>query len=454
MPRSLHGRMLLAASLVLAGFLGLTGVALDRAYRESAEAAMWERLRGHVYALLAAADVGDDGLLRLPMDLPDPRFSNPESGLYARVEAGDRAYHWTSPSSLGRAHDYLRALPAGEWRQLRVPSDNGVPLLAVNFGVVWEDDHGGERAYTFAVAESAAGLSTQVGAFRHSLFIWLGGMALALLLIQGAIVSWGLRPLRRLAADLRRIEAGTQELLVGNYPRELRVLTGNLNSLLQSSQARQERYRNTLGELAHSMKTPMAIIQGALDVPGSRAALAAVVEEQSARINRVVEYHLQRAAARGRSSLLRAVAVAPLVDKVVDALDKVHADKGVRCQRQGDGALRFIGDEGDLLEVIGNLLDNAYKWSRGRVVVRTSAEDRPEWSRPGLLVEVEDDGPGIPEDRAHAVRKMGVRADQRTPGHGIGLAMTDEILRLYGGSLSIGRGQLGGARLMARFPGG
>lgn len=451
--QSLHGRLLLAASLVLAGFLGLTGIALDRAYAESAEAAMWERLRGQVYGLLAAADVGADGQLKLPAELPDPRFSNPESGLYARVESHDGAYRWTSPSSLGRSLDYLEPTATAEWKQSRVDTGNGLPLLAVNFGVVWEDEEGGQRAYTFAVAESTHGLATQVGTFRHSLLLWLGGMALGLLLIQGFILRWGLRPLRSVARDLKRIEAGEQPFLSGAYPRELRGLTGNLNSLLHSAHIRQERYRNTLGELAHSMKTPMAIIQGALDTPGSRQELAAVVAEQSARVNRVVEYHLQRAATEGRSSLLKPLAVAPLVDQVTGALLKVYVDKGLRCRRVGDAEVQFAGDEGDLMEVIGNLLDNACKWARAEVVVRIAADQRPGWSRPGLCVEVEDDGPGIPGEQADAVRRRGVRADQRTTGHGIGLAMTDEILRLYGGSLAIGRGTSGGALVVARFPG-
>ncbi|MGD2055594.1 MAG: hypothetical protein PVJ15_02215, partial [Gammaproteobacteria bacterium] len=209
---SLHSRLLLAASLVLAGFLGATGLALDKAFRVSAETSMQDRLQSYIYALLAAADEDGHGRMIPPQELPEPRFSKPDSGLYAMIAGRDGEAFWHSASLTGRDLQIVEPQPPGE-RRFRRLALTGMELYAISFGVAWEDYAGNEARYTFAVAEDTAVFDAEIESFRTTLWSWLGGMAAVLLLAQGFILRWGLRPLRTVAADLRRIEQGGAEHL-------------------------------------------------------------------------------------------------------------------------------------------------------------------------------------------------------------------------------------------------
>ena len=448
---SLHARINLAALGVLAAFLGLTGLALDEAFRQSAETGMRERLQSHVYGLLAAADEDDQGELELPLALPDPRFSNPDSGLYARVRGEGGEFDWRSPSLVGRSVDVLRALGAGVWAFSRVRSGDQ-RLMAVSFGVIWEDDEGRGVPYTFAVAETLEPLMQEIAGFRRTLWAWLSGATLVLLMVQGLVLRWGLSPLRQVTGALQRIESGEEDRLKGDYPAELRGLTHNLNALLDRTRASQERYRNSLADLAHSLKTPLAILRGAAAEGGS-ATLRPTVDEQVRRMDEIVRHQLQRAAVSGRSTLIRSVPVAPVVAKVLGAMDKVYRDKAVQPRMEIAESVRFFGDEADLMEILGNLLDNAYKYCRSRVLVAAAAVAPEGAGRHDLELRVEDDGPGIPEEQVRIVLQRGRRVDQRQEGHGIGLSVVDEIVRLYEGRLSIGRSELGGVAIRVRLSG-
>jgi two-component system sensor histidine kinase PhoQ len=447
MALSIHLRMVIAASFVLAAFFGLSGYALDTAFRDSVEVALKDRLQGHVYALLAAADTNTSGRMRMPETLPDPRFSNPDSGLYARITGEQGAYRWSSPSLVGRSLDFAPELEAGERRFLRSETGEGLHLFA--FGLVWEDNKGRELAYTIVVAESGSGVAAQIGRFRLTLFLWLGGAALLLLIVQGLVLRWGLGPLRRVAQDLQRIKQGESDALEGDYPSELRGLTQNINLLIRHGQASQARYRNSLGDLAHSLKTPLAVLQGAVD-SSDEVGLRQAVHEQVPRMSDIVQYQLQRAAASGRSDIVQAVAVAPILEKILNTLEKVYLDKGVTCRSESEGEARFFGDEGDLYEILGNILDNAFKYCRSRVRVRTTASAG---EQPTLEVSVEDDGPGIGSEEIEEVLRRGARRDEQVPGQGIGLSIADEIVRLYDGVLEIGQSDLGGVRIRLRWGG-
>ncbi len=447
--RSLHGRLLVAATLVLAAFLGATALALDEAFQERTERAMRERLLADVYALLAAADEDEAGRILLPADLPDPRFANPGSGLYALVESDDGEFRWRSPSLTGQTPAFLHPQPPGQKSFSRERlGDTGIQVL--NFGVAWEDNFGQEQRLTFAIGSDSAPLSAEIEAFRHTLWLWLGGAAAVLLLMQGLILRWGLRPLRSLAEDLRRIETGTLERLGGRYPAELGPLTRDLNALIANSRANQQRYRNALDDLAHSLKTPLAILGTATGETLGAAELRAQVREQVAQMDEIVQHQLRRAAAAGRVTLGQVTEVGPLAEQLVRSLRKVYRDRSLEIRAEVAPQARFFGDRADLLELLGNLLDNACKYGKGRVQLsaRLLQEGAP---RPGLLLEVEDDGPGIPPEAVARALGRGQRLDTSLPGQGLGLAMAREIVAVYGGELSIGRGALGGAQIQVRF---
>jgi len=451
MPQSLHGRLLIISTLVLAGFLGAAGVALYQAFRDSAEAAMQQRLQDQVYALLGAADEDRQGRLLLPASFPDTRYSTPDSGLYAKVRGRQGELDWRSPSLTGRDWDFLRPQQPGDNRFHR-QRDDGVELLVINAGIAWLDYEDREQLYTLAVAMDTAPLLREVERFRASLWAWLGGFAMVLLLAQGGILHWGLRPLRRVEGDLNEIEAGRADRLQGNYPKELRGLTGNLNSLIAGARANQLRYRNSLGDLAHSMKTPLAILRNAADEASEPSPFRDQVGEQVERMDSIVQHQLRRAAAAGKRTLGKAIEVGPLVERLTRSLQKVYRDKAVAVDLDLAADLRFFGDEADLMEVLGNILENAFKYGRGRV--RVVAESLPSGSgpRPGLVLRIDDDGPGIELGQAEAVMQRGRRMDQQMPGQGIGLSVAREIVSVYDGEIRIERSELGGARVLIRFP--
>lgn len=429
---SLNARLLLAASLVLLGFFGLTGYALDRAFRDAALVAVQERLQAQVYMLLGAATFDESGHLRLPQVLPEARFSTPNSGLYAGVMGNTDVPVWRSRSTLGMAPVTLpQVATAGQAVFEEVLTAAGTSLLLLNFTVIWERGPEDLRRYTFWVAEDRQGFSEPVEGFRRSLGGWLLAAALMLLTVQGFILRWGLAPLRQVAQQVREIEAGTRERLDGAYPAELLPLTDNLNNLIQQSRALLERYRNALGDLAHSLKTPLAVLQGALEQP-QHPSLEPLFAEQLTRMRQTVDYQLQRAAASGRSALTAPVAVRGVAEKVLHSLAKVYADRRLQQQLLVDPQLSVRVDEGDLLEILGNLADNACKWAASQIIIRASTQETR------LILEVIDDGPGIPAEAHERLMARGQRADSRVEGQGIGLAVVRELVeQVYQGKLQI-----------------
>ncbi len=454
MTLSLHARLLVAASLVLTAFLGLTGLSLDRAFRASAETAVHDRLQGYVYVLLAAADLGPNGVLQLPDALPDARFSTPASGLYAEVTANHGTMRWRSHSALGVTAPFPDDLAPGRWRFERIRTATGEPLFALGFGVSWEGG-GGARDYTFAVAEDLSGFHAQIGRFRRSLWGWLAAAAAVLLAAQGAILHWGLAPLRRVTRDLAAMEDGRRDRLEGRYPRELRGLTENLNSLIAGERSQRARYRDALADLAHSLKTPLAVLRGALAEPGRSAQeLRGAVTDAAGRMNQIIDYQLQRAAASGRSTLMAPVDVARAAQRIAGSIAKVYRDKGVSWDARIAEGVCFYGDEEDLMELLGNLVDNAFKWCRGQVTIRAEAVPAGAGRRPGLHLIVEDDGPGIAAEQRERVLQRGGRADPGASGQGIGLAVVADIVSAYGGRLDLRRAALGGTAVEVTLPAG
>ncbi|MHB8534111.1 MAG: ATP-binding protein [Sulfuricaulis sp.] len=445
--RSLRARLLVVSALVLAGFFALTGVALDQAFRRSAESALRDRLQGNLYALLAAADLNDSNRLVLPAELPEPRFNQVGSGLIAEVRDAKAATVWRSRSALGVKFDDTVSPAPGE-RVYTQESDGKTPVrLMLSFTTRWEGGDHQPRLYVFHVAERLDAYEAQVQQFRHSLFLWLSVATLLLLAIQALILRWVSSPLRELAENLSAMEAGRAQVLHGRYPTEIQPLADNLNDLLAKARAHLQRYRDALGNLAHSLKTPLAVLRSSVEAGTPAEELRSVVQEQLQRMNEIVEHRLQRAAAAGRTALGAPMPVAPAVQKILAALDKVYAGKSVRAEIDIAPEVVFRGDEGDLLEIVGNLADNAYKWAHTRVQVQ--AHNGPAGRE--FVLRVEDDGPGIPPDQLEHVRERGARADATTPGHGLGIAVVQEMAELYGGELVISRSPLGGAAVEVRM---
>ena len=437
---SLRARATWAAALVLLVFVALTSLALEQAFQASARSSREERLLGQLYLLMAAADSDGEGL-RLPRDLAEARFSLPGSGLYAQVSDASGAPVWRSASALGEDVPFDVRLDPGVRRFREAKDAVGQAYFVEGYGVTWSIGPL-PRGYTFSVAEDLTEYREELNSFRTHLFGWLGAMTFLLLMALLLALRWGLAPLRRVAEEVAAVEARRQERLRGDYPAELRALTDNLNALLAHGAARETRLTNALADLAHSLKTPLAVMRGAL---GARP--SATLAEQIQRMDEIVGYQLERARGRPAATLAPPVPVAPAVGRLLAALTKLHAERDLGTELDIEPALVFRGAEGDLLEVVGNLLDNAFKWCRCRMRVGARREASL------LVLWGEDDGPGIPADQAVGLVERGARADLSTPGHGIGLAVVREICQAYGGDLTISRSPLGGALVRARLRG-
>lgn len=385
----------------------------------------------------------------MPATLPEPELSNPGSGAYAAISGVDAGLLWQSESSLATTITYPSAgapgVPvAGDW-----PNATST-LLTLSYPVIWELGADLERTLIFSAAQDRAGMDAEVAAFRDSLLIWLGGAGLLLLALQVAVLIWSLAPVRRVADEVRQIEAGEKEHLSGGYPRELRPLTDNLNAFINSRQARVRRYRDSLADLAHSLKTPLAILHASASAEFAGAQKPDFLEQLN-RMDETIEYQLQRAATSGRSPLVAAVDVNETTERVLKSLQKLYHEKQLQFDVRVAPGTKFMGDPGDLAEMLGNLGDNACKWAESRVRIQASNPIGTS-AQKILLLTVEDDGPGISEDLRNVVLKRGVRADTRIPGQGIGLAVVREMVEdVYQGSLQIDRGDLGGTRVQVRI---
>lgn len=437
---SIRARLLLGAALVLVAFMAGAGFAVQHAHADSVRAVHFNRLQGTVYLLLAHAELDDEGALQMPTGFAEPRLSLPQSGLYASIYNVQRAEQWRSASTLGAEAPFrIEGVEPGEWR-LEEVAQGKRNFHAVSYGVQWA---AGKRAapLVVTVAEDRAAFDREIATFSRTLWLWLGGAGVVLLLAQTLLLQWGLAPLGRVARELRRIEDGKQERIEGSYPNEIRDLTDNLNTLLQQERVRQGRYKEALSFLAHSLKTPLAVLRNALHEP---AQLPAAVEQQVARMDDIVQHQLGRARAGGATRFAPPVLLAPVLDRVRDALAKVHAEKGLSITIDCTPDLSWRMDEGDLFEVVGNLMDNAAKWSQQRVLVRAWREGNR------LRLRVDDDGPGFSD--TEAVLQIHVRGDERVPGHGVGLAIVADLVASHHGELKLGRGDLGGARVDITLP--
>jgi two-component system sensor histidine kinase PhoQ len=456
-PLSVQARSLLAAGLALAAFLGLTGVALDRAIYETLRSALRDRLQSYVYGYLAASDVARSRRWLPPEVGPDERFDRPGGSLYAGVVGpvetdGLRLELWRSPSALGKELPFETALEPGQVRFVGPVPGAGGAVYLLSQGVAWEVPHRGSVNLTFHVAEDARLLEEQRDVFRRSLFVYLGGLGVLLLALLLATLRWSLRPLRRVAADLSAVERGERERLSDDYPRELHRLARSLNDFIDREREHLTRYRNTLADLAHSLKTPLAVLRSQLESGASGEALREIVLEQVGRMDEIIQYQLSRAATSGHSTFAAPVAIAPYAEEVVASLEKVYAARQILCEFDIDPDARFYGEPGDLLELLGNLLENAFKWARHRVLLSARPLPARDTSRAGLELVIEDDGPGIPEDRVEHLLQRGVRGDERVPGHGLGLAIVQNLVKAYRGTLAVSRSTaLGGAKFTLRF---
>jgi signal transduction histidine kinase len=281
---------------------------------------------------------------------------------------------------------------------------------------------------------------------HHGMLI-LGGVVLVTAGVS--VIRTGLSPLRVLRERLGAVREGRTGRLEGDYPTEVAPLVADLNALLDERERRVARAAAKAGDLAHGLKTPLAVLanEAARLSAAGQNDLAGTIAEQVTRMQRQVDYHLAqaRAVASGPASPTRCD-LRPVVDAVVRTLRTLYRERALQIDIGIDPAHRVRCQREDVEEMVGNLLENAWKWASARVVVSSQVEDD------ALALTVEDDGSGIDAGMREAVLQRGVRADEASPGSGLGLAIVRDLVELYGGSIALDQSPLGGLRITLRLP--
>jgi two-component system, OmpR family, sensor histidine kinase PhoQ len=446
---SLSRRLLVSVSVPLALFFGVMMMVLDSGFRELADRSLQQLLDSQMVALIAAAEPQPDGKYAPESNDLAARLRTPRSGLYAQIVSSKSNAVWRSPSAAGASIDFGPVRVPGS-RDISY-SFNGHERIEIESRGIEFEDRTGHVELTFSVAASLTPYEQQLWAFRRQLFGWFSGLMLLLLAALAGLLRWVLSPVRRMEREIHEVEEGRSDALGAGYPRELSGVATNLNTLLIGERKRVARYRDTLGNLAHSLKTPLAVMRAALS--SNNSVSGAVLNPEIDRMSAIIEHQLERAASGGALLGQAPVEIAPIVAELRVALLKVYARKDLSIELVISPGCQFVGDRGDLTELLGNVLDNGCKWCRSVVRLTVSVDDSVA-ARERLEIRVEDDGPGISAEDRIRIGQRGVRTDETVPGHGIGLSMVQDTVELYAGKITIGASSaLGGAAFEIRLPG-
>jgi two-component system sensor histidine kinase PhoQ len=443
---SLKARVLFSTLLMTIVMLPVIGLTLTNAFDQQLSIAMKNELTAYSYSILTVAEVDNNELL-MPEYLLENQFNISQSGLYALINSRPNKNFsaetlWQSQSLLTLP---LQALSAGLIPSPKIGENifsvitlEGKKHLLYSFSVSFSDN-AQPFPITLHLIKDQKEFLLALSDFKQQLWSWLIFLMLVFIVIQVAWLLWTLKPLKVLAHELTTIEQGKKNTLDAHYPLELQRVTSQLNTLLLTEQNQRKRYRNALADLAHSLKNPLAVMQ-------SEASLSKQVHQQISLINNIIEHQLKRAQSAGESSWHLGVEVKPLLDKLIASLMKVYQDKQLRFNVNVDNKALFKGDEADLMEMLGNLADNACKAAKSTVAVTVKVNNKQ------LTITVEDDGVGIESSQQQAILARGTRADTYHAGHGIGLAIVRDLVSSYQGQLSLSTStSLGGAAFILIF---
>jgi len=437
---SLAFRLVAGAGLWIAAALAASGFQLSSMFEDSVERGFEARLEVYLDDLIAVSRAGEAGRLELARGLGEPRFTRPNSGWYWQISSPEgpllrsRSLWDMTLEAHASADGTVRTsqLTGPDGRRLRV-SERTVTLP------------GYARSLDYMVAAEDSEISRDIARFNKVLIWSLASLGLGLIAAVLIQVRFGLIPLRRMRAALADIRAGRAETLSGVFPAEVQPLADELNGLLEHNAEVVERARTHVGNLAHALKTPLAVLGN--EAARETGPLALSVARQTTAMRRQVDRTLARARAAAMVGVLGArTPVLPVVEDLRRTLERIHAERRIAIAILGGPDAAFRGERHDLEEMLGNLMDNGCKWARQRVRVTIAQSGQH------LVVTVEDDGPGLSAEECEQLFQRGRRLDEAVPGSGLGLAIVRDIVELYDGSVALGKAALGGLQATLTLP--
>jgi len=445
---SLRVRLLVGTLFWISLSILVAGWGLGKLFRQHVETQFHAELNTHLDQLTAQLALAESAQPALALPLSDPRLQKPFSGLYWQI---DRLASADFPAEVAMLRsrslwDQVLHVPGdepatGEIHRHQVAGPQGARLGMVERSVTIDN-----QSLRLIVAANESLLLEPVAHFNRELWVSLGVLGIGLALAALVQVFVGLAPLRSLQTALGRVRGGETKQMEGSFPTEIMPLVTEFNSVLAQNAEVVERARTQAGNLAHALKTPLSVLANATD--GRNDELAHLVSSQIGMARKQVDYHLSRAQAAASVQVPgMSTAVEPVIQGLMRVMQRVHADRQLEFVVLPDRtSLVFLGEEQDLQEMLGNLIDNASKWARSRIEIRVKAISGK------LQVSVDDDGKGIDETECDRVLKRGIRADEQVPGTGLGLAITADLARMYGGDLVLAKSSLGGLQASLILP--
>ena len=438
---SLIGRFIFASLLLLPIFIFISGTLLINSFKHSQLKAEQETLQTQLYLLLSHTEVENKQVI-LPDILTEPRFNQQNSGLYAAIYSDNDKELWRSPSAMllnnDLNNDNLFFLVGN--KQYSQVSKNKLTVNQLSHDIEWLDENNQVTRLRFIVASDNSSLKAEIISYQNRLWQWLSAMGASLVAIQIVIMQWGFRPLKRLSRQLLALQENKIQQLDKHYPKEIQPIINDFNTILTYEKNQRERYHNTMSDLAHSLKTPLAVIQSQIQNQvqsqvNSNDELYPIINEQLARINQIINHQLKRAVIRVNQSAISTqtdkVSIKVITDRLIKTLCKIYIDKQIVFKNLVKEEHLFFGDEADLLEVMGNLLDNACKYGHNAITIMTKKDAHT------LSIYISDNGKGLSKTKYSTLLKRGARGDTAQTGQGIGLSVAVDIISSYKGGLTV-----------------
>lgn len=453
--RSIAGRLFLSSALWSFGILLIAGLILSAVHKRTTIASFDDRLGVYLRALVADVATPGDDSRTAPGQLGEPQFELTLSGWYWQITRTDvakpeiRASRSLFAARLPRLAD--QNIPAGLGGSRRgYATGPDERRLRIVERVI---DTGDQGVYLVQVAATTEEVDQTITTFQYSLLATFLVLALALIGSTLFQLRYGLRPLRRLREGVASIRKGEAERIEDDFSSDLSPLANELNLMIAANRDVVERARTQVGNLAHALKTPLSVVVN--EAGAEPGPLADKVKEQAALMRDQVAFYLDRARAAARAgSIGVATDVAPTIDALLRTFRKIFRDHDIVLDGDIPASLRFKGEKQDLEEMVGNLVDNAGKWSGGEVMVSVTLQVADQsHTQSFFTVIIDDDGPGLAEDKREAATRRGQRLDESKPGSGLGLSIVTDLASLYGGSLKLDQSPLGGLRAQLQLPG-